>query len=316
MTNEWLYYHIYRYLESLSDHCEQVFVAIIGLVDDSQLTSVNYQQQQELLDEIHFKVNVFLLEEGNHRENINLYSDFFSTPIHLNDEQMSMLVIEKLENIAQQWNILHHKQKQQYVKQCLGFYQQDALIINYNTCLKYFEQQKPFSIILSDDDDDEIEETKLLEEEINQMSFDECIDYLKLIGDIFCFSQKTEIIILIKPYYLLNQLLASTLFRPYIDQWLDYKTNMIFRFSGYYSSQTLFDIDRQRLLTRGEFTWKMLNILFFEQNMNDNCLNDQDIFDYCRLMQRLYLGYLNDSNLNCKNKLFKFNECSFLHFRS
>jgi hypothetical protein len=303
LTNDWLYCHIYRYLESISDHCEQVFIAIIGLVDGSWIASNNHQ---ELLNEIHFKVNAFLLNEGGHRENINLYSDFFPTPIHLNDEQMLTLVIEQLDTIAQQWNILHHKQKQRFIKQRLGFYQQqDALIINYDSCLKHFQQQKHYPLILSDEN--EIEEDKLLvEEEINQMSFDECLDYLKLIGDILIFGQKPDIIILIKPYYTLNKILANTLFRPHIDQWLDYNNNMVFRFSGYYSSQKLFDIDRQRLLTRGEFTWKMLNVLFFEQNNNDISLNNQNIFDYCRLMERLYLGYLNESNLNCKNKLFKF----------
>ncbi|CAF3552791.1 unnamed protein product [Rotaria sp. Silwood1] len=138
------------------------------------------------------------------------------------------------------------------------------------------------------------------------MSFDECLNYLKLIGDFFCFGQKSHMRILLKPYYLLNNLLSNTLFRPNIEQWLNYNDNMVFRFSGYYSSEKLFNIDRQRLLTRGEFTWKMLNVLFYEQNNNNISLTEQNIFDYCHLMERLYLGYLNQSNLNRKNKLLNF----------
>jgi hypothetical protein len=79
---------------------------------------------------------------------------------------------------------------------------------------------------------------------------------------------------------------------------------MVFRFSGYYSSEKLFNIDRQRLLTRGEFTWNMLNVLFYEQNNNNISLTEQNLLDYCRLMERLYLGYVNESNLNRTKKFF------------
>ncbi|CAF1183875.1 unnamed protein product [Rotaria sordida] len=297
LTNDWLYYHIFRYLESISDHCQQVSITILGLIDDSQLTS-NDRQQQQLLDEIRSKVNAFLIDEGDQRENIKFYSEYFLEPIHINDDQISSLIIEQLETITQQWNIVHHKQKRQLIKQRFAFLKHDALIINYDTCLKRFEQQKQVPLILSDNDD-EIEENKqLIEEELNSMSFDECLDYLKLIGDMFCFGQKSHMRILIKPYHLLNKILSNTLFRPNIDQWLNYDDNMVFRFSGYYPSEKLFDIDRQRLLTRGEFTWNMLNVLFYEQNNNNISLTEQKIFDYCYLMERLYLGYLNQSNLN------------------
>ena len=67
-------------------------------------------------------MNIFLTDEENQRKNINFYSEFFPEPIHLDDEQMSSIVIEKLEIIAQQWNIIHHKQKRQFVKQRLRFY--------------------------------------------------------------------------------------------------------------------------------------------------------------------------------------------------
>jgi hypothetical protein len=207
---------------------------------------------------------------------------------------MSSKIIEQLEIIAQHWNIIHHKQKRQYVKQRLGFIQQDTLTIDYETCLKHFKKQTEF---LPEDDDE-------ITEELNQMSFDNYLDYLKLIGDILCFGQKPHITILLKPYYFLNKILSTTIFRPHIDQWLNYDDNMIFRFSGYYPSQKLFDIDRERLLTRGEFTWNMLNVLFYEQNNNNICLTKQNILDYCRLMERLHLGYINQSNLNRKNKLF------------
>lgn len=210
-------------------------------------------------------------------------------------------VIEKLENIAQQWNMKHHKQKRQVLKRRLGFIEQNSLIIDYETCFKHFEQS-----ISSFDDDDDINEDnkKLIENEIDRMNFDQCLDYLKMTGDILCYGQNSQITILVKPYYLLNNILSRTIFRSHIDQWLNYDENMIFCFSGYYRTQELFDIDRERLLTRGEFTWKMLNILFFEQNNNSQSLIEQNIIDYCDLMEYLYLGYLNESNLNRKKKLF------------
>ncbi|CAF3013476.1 unnamed protein product [Rotaria sp. Silwood2] len=308
LTNDWLYCHIFHYLESISDYCQQVSIAILGLVDDSQLASNDRQQQQQLLDEIRSKVNAFLINTEDQRGNIKFYSEYFLEPIDINDDQISSLIIEQLETIAQQWAIVHHKQKRQLIKQRFAFLKHDALIINYDTCLKKFEQQKQVPLVFPDDDndDDETEKNKKLIAEINAMSFDECLDYLKLIGDIFCFGQKSHMKILIKPYYLLNKILSNTLFRPNIDQWLNYDDNMVFRFSGYYPEQKLFDIDRQRLLTRGEFTWKMLNVLFYEQNNNNINLTEQNIFDYCHLMERLYLGFLNKSNLSCKNKLIKF----------
>jgi len=249
-------------------------------------------------------VKAFLLDAGNQRANINLYSEFFPEPIHLDDEQMSSQVIEQLEIIAQQWNIVHHKQKRQYVKQRFDFIQQDALIIDYDTCLEYFEEHNQFL----PENNEEIEENKqIVEEELNQMSFDDYLNYLKLIGDILCFGQKPDTIILLKPYYFLNEILSTTLFRPHIDQWLNYEDNMIFHFSGYYLTQKLFDIDRERLLMRGEFTWKMLNALFYEHNDDNISLTEENILDYCHLMERLYLGYVNGSNLNCKKKkLFHF----------
>jgi hypothetical protein len=244
---------------------------------------------------------MFLNQDEYQRKNITLYSEFFSEPIYLDDDEMIEEMIEKLENIAQQWNIKHHKQKREVLKQRLGFIEQDSLIIDYETCLKHFQQQNS-SI---DDDDEDEENKKILENEINQMNFDECLDYLKLTGDILCFSRSSQIKILIKPYYLLNNILSRTIFRPQIDQWLNYDDNMVFRFSGYYRTQELFDIDRQRLLTRGEYTWKMLNVLFYEQNNDNQSLIEQNIIDYCRLMESLYLGYLNQSNINCKTKKTK-----------
>ncbi len=291
-----MYCHIFRYLESISDHCQEVFIAIVGLIDHSPITL----NEQQLLDDIHAKVNAFLLDT----ENINLYSQFFPKPIHLDDEQMSTEVIEQLERIAQQWKIIHHKQKRQYVKQRLSFIQQHGLTIDYETCLTSFEEKNQ---LLLENNEEEIDADKqLIQEELNQMSFDDYLDYLKLIGEILCFGQKPNLIILIKPYYLLNKILSTTLFRPNIDQWLNYDDNMVFRFSGYYPTQKLFDIDCQRLLTRGEFTWKMLNVLFYEQNNDKISLTEENILDYCRLMERLYLGYVNESNLNRKNQLFDF----------
>ncbi|CAF1367572.1 unnamed protein product [Adineta steineri] len=324
LTDDWLYFHIFRYIESISNYCSQASIAIIGLIKNYQLASND--QQQQLLDEIHSKVNMFLTDEENQRTNITLYSELFSEPIHLDNNDMSD-VIETFEIISQQWNIVHHKEKRQILKRKLGFMAQDSLTIDYDICFKDFQKQNGTLSASSSDDNEEqkteiTEETEqtegkeqeenndgeeeveeeekneIVENEINQMTFDECLDYLKITGDIIYFNQGSQKIILIKPYYLLNNVLSRTVFRPHIDQWLNYDENMIFHFGGYYPTKELFDIDRQRLLTRGEYTWKMLSILFKEQNNSTHNLVEQNLIDYCRLMERLYLGYVNESNLN------------------
>ena len=276
ITDDWLDSHIFHYVESIADQCEEVFVAILGVVDNSQIESTH---QQELLEEIHERV-----EARNQRDNIDFYSQFFPEAIRLDDEGMSSVLINQFELIAQQWNLVHDKQKRQLVKERLSFVPEDAFVIDYNTFLLNFEEQNQ-----SEDG-----------QQPKEMSFDEHLDYLNLIGDILYFGPKSNRLILLKPYYLLNEILAATLFRPHIDQWLHYDDNMVFRFSGYYPTQTSFELDRQRLLQRGEFTWNMLNTLFHEQNNQSTSLTEQNILDYCHLMERLYLGYTNQSNLNRK----------------
>ena len=304
LTNEWLYNHIFRYIESISDHCQQASIAIVGLIMNYQRT-LNDQQQQ-LLDEIHSKVNMFLTDEENQRTNITLYSEFFLEPFHLDEIENKTIerIIKILETIAEQWNNRHHKQKRQILKQRLGFTEIDSLLIDYDTCFNYFKQQNS---ILSNDEN----KNDLIEQEINQMTFDESLNYMKLIGDILCFESNSHKTILLKPYYLLNNILSRTIFRPYINEWLNYEDNMIFHFSGYYRTEELFNIDRERLLIRGEYTWKMLNILFYEQNNSMNLI-EKNIINYCYLMEYLYLGYLNESNLNCKK--FSFFVFIFLFF--
>ena len=305
LTPDWLQSHVFHYLESISDHCEEVFVAIIGLIDRSQLGSYDEQQSQRILEEIHLRIDGYLTELGNQRGNINLYSGFFPEPLHFDDEQMSPMVIQQLELIAQQWNLVHHKQKRRFVKQRLKFLPYNDLVIDYQTCFKRFEehqkQNHSSSSSSSSSSDDEEEEDEIIQAELNRMSFDDYLDYLKLIGDILYFNpDKSNRIILLKPYYFLNEILSTTLFRPRMEQWLNYDDNMIFRFSGHYLSQESFDLDRQRLLIRGEFTWKMLNILFLEQNNHNLRLNQQSLLDYCRLMEQFYLGFINDSNVKRK----------------
>ncbi|UJR21005.1 hypothetical protein I4U23_024105 [Adineta vaga] len=311
LTNEWLYIHLFRYIESISDHCSQAAIAIVGFLKDCQIGSND--QKQQLLEEIHSKVNMFLTDEENQRTNITLYSELFPEPIYLDNNDISN-VIGTFEIIAQQWNIIHHKEKCQALKRRLGFLGQDLLTIDYETCFKRFQKSngtlsesseyeseiQEFSQIQTDEEEDEDEEAKneLVENEIDQMTFDECLDYLKMTGDIVCFNQGTQMIILIKPYYLLNNIFSRTIFRPRLDQWLDYEENMIFRFGGYYPTEELFQIDRDRLLIRGEYTWKMLHILFNEQNTGEETLKDETIIEYCRLMECLYLGYVNESNLD------------------
>jgi hypothetical protein len=210
---------------------------------------------------------------------------------------MSEDIIEILEIIAQQWNIKHYKRKREVLKRRLGFIEQDSLTIDYETCLKRFEQ----STSSFDDDDEENEQS--LENEINQMNLNDCLIYLTLTGDIICFGPTYQSIILLKPYYLLNNILSRTIFRPHIEQWLNYDENMLFRFSGYYRTEDLFNIDRQCLLTRGEYTWKMLTTLFFAQNNDNQSVLERTIIDYCRLMECLHLGYVNESNLDRKKRI-------------
>lgn len=301
LTNDWLQTHVFHYLESISDHCDEVFVAIIGLIDRSQLPSFDVQQSQRMLEEIHLRIDGYLLDMGSERGNINLYSGFFPEPLHFDDERMASIIIQQLEIIGQQWNLVHHKQKRRFVKQRLKFLPYDDLVIDYQTCFKRYEEYLKQKDSPSDDNDEE-EEDNIIKKELDQMSFDDYLDYLKLIGDIFYFNpDKSNRLILLKPYYFLNEILSCTLFRPRMDQWLNYDDNMIFRFSGHYLSQESFDLDRQRLLIRGEFTWKMLNILFLEQNNHDHRLTQQSLLDYCRLMEQFYLGFVNESNVKRKN---------------
>ena len=321
LTNEWLYHHVYRYIESLSDHSEQVSVAVLGLVDRSKIVSNGHghdRQQQQLLDGIHSRVKAYLvLQAKTHRDNIELYSEFFPRVLRLDDEPMSSFVIEQLETIAQQWKRLHHKEKRASVRRRLGFEQDDALVINYSTCLKLFEQQTAATSDRRPNDEGE-KMNRSVVEELNQMNFDQCLDYLKLIGDILCVGHKPQITILIKPYYFLNEILARTVFRPRIDQWLNYEENMIFRFSGCYLTEQLFAIDRERLLKRGEFTWNILSILFYEQHYDHLDLTEQTIVDYCRLIERLQLGYVNPSNLRCESclRVLSFSEKDYSVARS
>lgn len=296
LTNEWFHNYIFCYIEHISDYCQQASIAIVGLImnDNHSITNDHHQQ---LLDEIHSKVNMFLTDEENQRQNIYLYSEFFPEPIYLEKEETSQKFIEILEIIAEQWNMKHHKQKRTVLKRRLGFLELDSLIIDYDTCLKHFDGTNTPSSLLSDNEDNES-----IEKEINQMTFDACLDYLKLTGDIICFKQNFLTTILLKPYFLLNNILSRTVFRPHIDDWLNYDDNLVFHFSGYYQTKELFDIDRQRLLKRGEYTWNMLNVLFFEQNNSNIDLVEKVIIDYCRLMEQLNLGYLNESNSNCKTK--------------
>lgn len=242
---------------------------------------------------------MFLTDDQNQRTNINLYSEFFAEPVYLDREETSGEVIEVLEMIAEQWNITHHKQKRQSLKQRLGLFESNSIIIDYDTCFERFQQQN--SSPSSDN-----ENSTSVEQEINQMTFDGCLDYLKMTGDIIIFEQRSPKLILLKPYELLNNVLCRTIFRPSIDEWLNYDDNMLFRFTGYYPKQELFNIDRQRLLTRGEFTWNMLNVLFFAQNNNNTCVIEENIINVCRLMEHFYLGYLSESNSSCK-----FCFCSF-----
>ncbi|CAF4846307.1 unnamed protein product, partial [Rotaria socialis] len=105
--------------------------------------------------------------------------------------ETSHQVIEILEIIAEQWNIKHHKQKRQLLKRRLGLVESNSIIIDYDTCLNQFQQQTipPLS---------ENENRTPVEEEINQMTFEQCLDYLKVLGDILVFEQRSSRTIIVK----------------------------------------------------------------------------------------------------------------------
>ena len=298
-TEEWLQLHIFRFIESICDYCDEVSLAVVGLLNESQ----NQQQEQELLDEIHSRIDQFLMKPNKRRDHVRLYSNFFPTLICFDDEQLAARMIDRLESLSQQWNLIHHKEKRNEIRHRLPFIPQDSLVIDYETCAKQFEQHHRKSMSRSKDEheSENIDDHKqLIDNELNEMNFDDCLEYLKLLGDILYFGQKPHMIIILKPYFLLNRILSLTLFRSDIRQWLNYKTNLLFRFSGHYLTEDLFNIDRRRLLENGEFTWKMLNLLFFQSNNNETSLTEHHLIHYCRLMERLCLGYMNQSNYQGK----------------
>lgn len=286
LNDDWLYHSIVRYVQSIADQSHQVSIAIVGLI--SHCSRESTEQVQELLDEIHSKVNMFFTNDESRRTNVIFYSEFFPEPIDFSDENISDYIIEVFETIAQQWNIQHHKHKRQILKQRLQLFEHNSLLIDYQT----FEQSHS---LLSQTPDDTTPIPPSLETELTRMTLNDCLTYLTLTGDILCLYQTTPPTILLKPCFLLNNILSRTIFRPRMEQWLNYEENLIFHFTGYYHNEDLFKLDRKRLLTRGEFTWSMLSVLFFEQN-----LSDQTIIEYCQLMERLSLGFLTPSNLNCK----------------
>lgn len=283
LNDDWLDRSIVRYIQSFADQSHQVSIAIVGLISNCPRES--REQVQELLDEIHSKVNMFFTNEQTRRTNLIFYSEFFPEPMDFFDEDISDHVIEIFETIAQQWNIQHHKHKRHILKQRLRLFERDSLLINYQT----FEQSH------SQLSDQISPIPPSLETELTRMTLNDCLTYLTLTGDILCLYQTSPPTIILKPYFLLNNILSRTIFRPRMDQWLNYEENLIFHFSGYYPNENLFELDRDRLLTRGEFTWSMLSVLFFEQN-----LTESTILEYCHLMERLSLGFLTPSNVNCK----------------
>ena len=223
---------------------------------------------------------------------------------------MSTSVIEQLEHIARQWNSVHHKDKRTELQHRFSFVPADSIVVDYDACSKRFEllknsPSKPNGTEVGDDQEDDDDEDRgenhqLLIEEVDAMSFDQCLDYFELVGDIHCFGPKSQVVLIFKPYYLLNQILAKTIFRPNMEEWLNFDSNHVFRFSGYYSTEEQFQKDCERMFSRGEFTWNMLNVLFYEQNNDPIALNEQNLIDYCRLMERLQLGFLNQTNMYCK----------------
>jgi hypothetical protein len=58
----------------------------------------------------------------------------------------------------------------------------------------------------------------------------------------------------------------------------------------------------------------MLNVLFFEQNNDNQNFTEQKIIEYCHLIEHLQLGYLNQSNSNRKKNTKNFFGNLFLFF--
>jgi hypothetical protein len=282
LDDDWLDCHIYRYVQSLADHCARVSLTLVGLIDRSSIKFNDQQQQQHVLERIHDKLRAFIMRTDNTWSHVHIHSDLFPMPIAFDDINMSTLIIEQLETIARKNNIIHDKRKRLQVHRLFRFVAHDCITMDYETCSKYFQQQLSSFVDKSDGNE-----------------LDTCLEYLELIGDILIFKPTSNKTIIFKPYYLFNEILRHTIFRPNLEQWLDYDKNLVFRFSGYYTSEDMFVVDRQRLILRGEWTWTMLTAIFFEQN-NDSILWKQEhLIRYCQLMEHLYLGYVNPSNCSC-----------------
>lgn len=229
---------------------------------------------------------MFVTDDEFQRKNIRIYSDYFPQAFDLDDENLSKKFFRQFETIGHQWNFVHHKEKRMKLKQRLGFLLPQSVIVDYETCRQRFESEN--------------------DEEIDQMTFDDCLDYLKLTGDILTWPCQNNQTIINRPYHLLNEIFARTIFRSDLEQWLNYEQNVIFHYSGFYLTSSEFEIDRQRIFQRGEFSWKMLNVLFHDQHNKSCDLTEKYIIENCRLMEKLFLGFVNESNLNCKSSFVFF----------
>ncbi|CAF1636368.1 unnamed protein product, partial [Didymodactylos carnosus] len=280
-----------RYIESISNHCGQIHLAIIGLIYETTTTTYNKEQVKRLFDSVQNKTEMYLLEHYDDSQNmVEFYSNYFQ-PIYFNDSpSITNDLIIQLEIIAKKWNNIHEKNKRLNFKRKLNIFNQKNIIIDYNHCRKKFDN-KYIQVVdnkTSFDEDEQssedIDKENDEENELDPIEFDSCLEFLRLTGDIVWIDKQKQLrnFIIIKPHLLFN--IITSFLRSNFHQWLNYEENVLFHYSGYFLTKNSFENDKERLLVNGEYTWKMLNVLLI-----DFCLNEQQIIEYCLLMERLYM---------------------------
>ncbi|CAF0988858.1 unnamed protein product [Didymodactylos carnosus] len=191
ITNDWLKNNITRYIESISNHCGQIHLAIIGLIYETTTTTYNKEQVKRLFDSVQNKTEMYLLEHYDDSQNmVEFYSNYFQ-PIYFNDSpSITNDLIIQLEIIAKKWNNIHEKNKRLNFKRKLNIFNQKNIIIDYNHCRKKFDN-KYIQVVdnkTSFDEDEQssedIDKENDEENESDPIEFDSCLEFLRLTGDI------------------------------------------------------------------------------------------------------------------------------------
>lgn len=172
----------------------------------------------------------------------------------------------------QKLNYRHEKNKRKIVKRAFGLEGENDFLIDLERALENFEKaETPFD-------------------------FESSVEYLKLTGDLVRCGSAEKVKFITRPYYVFNQLLCRTLFRPRLDEWLNYEENLLFHFSGFYPTKESFEVDREKILRRGQFSWSMLKLLFIDESRT----NEEFLIRFAYLVEDLRVGFVEESNSNCE----------------